>query len=574
VEDELEVSEEELSSVKAILKTFITTIKTFGTYPKNNPIYKKFSEQLLEGFDRFFESHSSLGLRVEQYSLIYEGHEAYYSEERQSNIALLLFIDGIRDISFHHGLSEEEIETFIDILRVAPKEENPEDDIVTLLWEKDMEHISYFVPERVGEVEIEIENSLVSTLKEDAVFEAPEGAAPEGGPDAPSAAREASEAGESARSGKGASAVVSGIRRLPAYMDVVDEGMKPLLDEALAFKNKGLLPATLRLIFRHMPQEKDLEQFEEYSKNVGRAIDFLGERNNVKGIYVVLKKLNSLLPSSDTPEFRDSINRTIARAGNAELLSRLFNDDVDERHLLAYISQLSGEAVPELLILVRETPHRRLRRLLSGALVPFAKRHIEPFAAALKEKDTFFVRTILFILGNTRSPEVVPHLKGLIHHGDKTVRQGMARALDMIQSEDAKYLLLKFLNDTSPTIVSDALRALRKYQDAAISLQISHYILSEKFSKAPFALKKEFFITLGESGRQDSMPVLKQIFRKKTLFKRNENNLMRACAAYGLGYVGNPEAVALLEKEVESKHQQLREAARSALERISANGRN
>ena len=57
---------------------------------------------------------------------------------------MLLFSDGLRQITFQKGITFDEISDFIDILRFAPKSEMSDtDDIVTLLWEKNIKNMGY-----------------------------------------------------------------------------------------------------------------------------------------------------------------------------------------------------------------------------------------------------------------------------------------------------------------------------------------------------------------------------------------------------------------------------------------------
>ena len=133
-ETQVEVSEKDIERVRDIFRTLAITIKTFTIYPKDNPIYQKFATELFERFSSFFDSDDQLSVDIEQYSLLYKGKSVYHSEERNDNVALLLFADGIRQIDFHKGITAEEITAFIDILRLASRlETKDDDDIVTLL---------------------------------------------------------------------------------------------------------------------------------------------------------------------------------------------------------------------------------------------------------------------------------------------------------------------------------------------------------------------------------------------------------------------------------------------------------
>ena len=118
---ETAATEEALGVVRDIIRTITKTVKTFNVYPKDNPMYRKFAAEIFDKFKAFFEAGDELKLDIEQYSLLYKGNEVYRSEERTDNLAMLLFSDGLRQITFQKGITFDEISDFIDILRFATK---------------------------------------------------------------------------------------------------------------------------------------------------------------------------------------------------------------------------------------------------------------------------------------------------------------------------------------------------------------------------------------------------------------------------------------------------------------------
>ena len=156
-----EIDEKELEHVRDIFRTLTIAIKTFNLYPKDNPIYQKVSSEICEKFNLFFESHDELSVDIEQNSLQYRKVEVFHSDEKTDNLSLLLFADGIRQLSFHKGLTAEEIKDFIDILRFAFKSEtSDDDDIVTLLWEKNIKNLGYSTVEDTIDDTLAVEERL------------------------------------------------------------------------------------------------------------------------------------------------------------------------------------------------------------------------------------------------------------------------------------------------------------------------------------------------------------------------------------------------------------------------------
>ena len=160
------VTEEELGVVRDIIRTITKTVKTFNVYPKDNPIYQKFATELFEKFNAFFESSDELKIDIEQYSLLCKESEVYRSEEKTDNLAMLLFSDGLRQITFQKGITYNEISDFIDILRFAPKSEMSDtDDIVTLLWEKNIKNMGYAAVEDTVDDDLVVEEALLRTFQ-------------------------------------------------------------------------------------------------------------------------------------------------------------------------------------------------------------------------------------------------------------------------------------------------------------------------------------------------------------------------------------------------------------------------
>src|SRR4030042_2148525 len=165
MEEENEIAEvdaKDLDHVRDILRTLAVTIKTFAIYPKDNPIYQKFANELFDKFNAFFATTDELLIEVEQYALLYRGNDVFHSDERNANIALLLFVDGIRQITFYKGISSEEITDFINILGMASRSEtNDDDDIVTLLWEKNIKNMGYTAVEDTVDDDLVVEESFL-----------------------------------------------------------------------------------------------------------------------------------------------------------------------------------------------------------------------------------------------------------------------------------------------------------------------------------------------------------------------------------------------------------------------------
>jgi F0F1-type ATP synthase delta subunit len=103
-----------------------------------------------------------------QNSIAYDSEQIYYSSEKEDNLALFFFKDGLRELTFKKGLLKEELEEFLKIIAMDFDREVIDDDIITLLWEKEFQNIQYIVDEAflVDVDEEDYETKAVNTVKQ------------------------------------------------------------------------------------------------------------------------------------------------------------------------------------------------------------------------------------------------------------------------------------------------------------------------------------------------------------------------------------------------------------------------
>ncbi|MBI4698161.1 MAG: hypothetical protein HY758_04435 [Nitrospirae bacterium] len=128
---------------KNLVQGIIKAKKVIKMYPANNPIYTKSIEDTYAKFKKFLDFYNTLFFRIHQNEILFNNEQVYYNSEKEDNLALFLFKDGVRDVTFLRGFDQNELEDFMKILNTDFENLALEDDIVTLLWERDFEHIKY-----------------------------------------------------------------------------------------------------------------------------------------------------------------------------------------------------------------------------------------------------------------------------------------------------------------------------------------------------------------------------------------------------------------------------------------------
>jgi hypothetical protein len=545
-----EASEKELDAVKDIFRTLTKTQKTFTVYPKDNPIYQKFAAELFDKLTLFFESSDELSLDVQQYSLLFKGSEVFRSEERTDNMALLLFADGIRQISFRKGLSMDEITDFIDILRFAPKSQtSDDDDIVTLLWEKNIRNMGYAAVEDTVDDNFVIEESL---LQEEAVAEG--------------TTEEATDIGTDHEE------VVEGQAEIKPAGAMTGLEIEPLKDEFARLNEKSLLTAAVGLFFDLLNYEEAADAYNELVNNLSRILAMSMQKGDLQTpirIMKGLKHVSSIYAAPDQVALIDSVLEKAATVSNLTLLFQAASGPEDIRQ---YLYLLGKSALAPSMHILGELLDRKQRRLLCEILAEVGGQEIGILAEGLDDPRWYVVRNIVMILGMTKNPAIVTHIAKAMKHGELRVRKEALRAIETFKTDETKKILLAAVRDEDQSVRINALMSVRRFGDPAFFHDLKGYASFEELRKRPFEEKKELLRTLALTGGAESFPLLADLFKKKGLMEKDDVTEVRIAAAYGLGLTGMPEAVDLLEKESASRKRALRDACINALRESQKSG--
>jgi len=159
---------DELKAVKDVIQALLKSKKMLRMYPQNNPIYIKTLEDNYSRFRDFFMYNDKLVLKIRQNEIYYDSEQVYNNPEKEDNLALFFFKDGLREITFKKGLMQDEMEDFLGIISLDFDREGVDDDIVTLLWERDFQNIQYVVDEAFLADEDDYEEKAVAELRENA----------------------------------------------------------------------------------------------------------------------------------------------------------------------------------------------------------------------------------------------------------------------------------------------------------------------------------------------------------------------------------------------------------------------
>lgn len=165
--------DEAVDQAKDLINTFVKTIKAFRLYPPENPTLVGFIDQVYRKFQLFLNRYHYFILKIEENKLSFRGVTLYENPDLKTSLAFQLYKDGLRELRFMEGLEEGEVDGLIDIMKRSDSINKMEDDLVTLMWEKDFIHISYLATDEYLEEMPAIIPANIEQFRANLTFEPP-----------------------------------------------------------------------------------------------------------------------------------------------------------------------------------------------------------------------------------------------------------------------------------------------------------------------------------------------------------------------------------------------------------------
>jgi HEAT repeat protein len=565
--------DEEMASAADLIRSLLKAIKAFKLYESNNPMLAKQLEELATKFRDHLDRYQTLNLQVSEYKLFFEGKPIYENTEMKESLAFLFYKDGVREIRFLRGLEDGEVSDFLDVLRKNDQISRLEDDVVTLLWQKDFAHITYLATDEFME-----SNTVHVPTSYEEVQAGLEFSPEAQGATAPPADQESEEA-------------VS----LLAPVEMLSE---PIRDQRDTFARQ-FQPTTeeVDLINRQIDREsdvsfvstlvnnlieillhlgEDLEPYENMVTFFDRALEFLVLKGEFKTAGHILKTLREIL---DSMALKDNqiyaINRIFECVGSPrmiELGAQALKHEgfFDLNTGYEFFDLLPKSAVEPLCTMLGQIESPKARNFIAEIIARKAKGNPKILAPYLNDKRWVVVCYVLTIIGNSGGREAIQYLSQAAGHPDERVRRTLLKSLSRFGGKEIKGLLIKMLGDDSSHIRSQAaIHLARSTKDEALRPILS-VIQSESFLDREFSEKAAFFRALGEIRSDESLPVLRKILERRSWFQRPKWEELQICAVGALRIIGTEESKKILETGKRSRNRAVRRACLQALSESKA----
>jgi len=182
-------------------------------------------------------------------------------------------------------------------------------------------------------------------------------------------------------------------------------------------------------------------------------------------------------------------------------------------------SSLGPMAVPALLEALSQERSRPIRVHLVGMLAAIGEQALPEIRKHLSDKRWFFVRNLVWIIGEIGDARFVPHLGIIINHPDVRVRRETVRSAGKLPHQAAIKVLVSAVEDSDREVQLLAIRSLGRPGVCGAVERLRELLRLPNTTGNNTDLIRAAAIALGRIGSPAALPELKKLTRRLILFR-------------------------------------------------------
>ena len=551
-EDELDEPSFPVSYVVDLLKAFVKAVRAHQLYLPNNPMHARSLEAVREAFATLWNQTDEIDLHVIETRLEWEGRVVLDEHERTSdNIAWLLYKDGIRELKMLKGFEQEELGIFFNLLQRVRKATDDDDDLLTLMWEREFVTLQY---------------RYVDLTQE-------------GGPGVESMER--AEQKEKILSPAQAEAGLESTKSSIAKMDDFDATLYFLDDREVEYLqgeikrefSTDLRPSVIASLLDTFENQKDATTREEICGLLDYFLLILLSTAQYRNAAYLLRE--AAVTANRAPEILDTQKQRLTQLGElmsdpkplGQLLQALEDSPLraPQHELDELFGILQARALETILSWIGRSTNPSLKMLLEVAAGRLASNNSAELIRLIGSDDEAVVAEAIRRAAALKSPAAVPALGKMLTVGESDMRLAAVIALTEIGSAGAMQMLERALVDEDREVRIVAVRAVGARNARASLPKIEAAIKGKDLRESNLTEKMAFFEAYGLLSGDAGVTLLDGLLNSKGFMGKKDDAEIRACAAMALGKINTPKAMDALNRAAGEKDVIVRNAVSRAI---------
>lgn len=578
----------QVAAIKQLLKLLDKAAKSARTYGTKNPVAQRFFQQFYDDLTSHLAQHSRLALLVQRNQLLFQ-NEVVYEPERDAtgdSFAFKMYSDGIRELSFHQGLTREDLAFFLEALWGMPADETApadvavdheeDDDIVTRLWAKNLETITLVTAEELvrasgfGLDELELQTQGYMSMPVGSLRELLDRERAAKTPDTEGSGSSVEPAGGNVTGGN-----ANRNRRFQVNVvgyDVSDEEHEALTQEIQRETARDATTYILDILSAVLASEPSpvlLTKLFDVWDHVLEALIRAGQ-------WTMLETVLTMLQEAETvrPDLSDSHKQQVAGLfdglGRPERLKAIGvhlnrNPQANTEGLITLLLMMKLEAIPGLCSVLATLDTPAHQAVVMEALQTLARDHAEPIIRGLTDKRPTFVRNLLTLISRWNDARFADSVEKALRHPEATVRREALRILSTLRPSGSGVKLVALLSDNDETVRLTAMKVITGGQYTAAFSAWSPFVTADDFYDRSPAEKRAIYQALKHTAADEAVPYWQGLLTEWSWTNRKKKEELALLAAEILGKLATPAAMAALELGQKKGGAAVRQACSAAI---------
>lgn len=558
----------ELTSVTQLLKSLDRASKNVRTFGQRNPVAQKFFAQFYTELTAHLTQFNSLTFVVQRDGLFLKDELIYGSQtgDANENFAFKLYSDGIREITFHQDITDEDVLFFFDALwDTVGAAGSEDDDIVTRLWAKNLPTLTIVTADEVMKIS-ELDDVL-----------APQGKAPlEGSLQEIIAENKAKEVKDASGTKQRQPRFSSGV----TGYEVSEEELGALANEITAESSRDNVLYILDMLTAILSSEKSPDLLNKLFDIYGVILQSLiqgGHWSAMEHVLGLLSEAEAVRPDL-TEEHKKHIQQLFEQLGSPEtvdLIGTYLNTTEIPRidGLSTIFLMMKPTAVPALCTLLGNLEQQAHQALVVNALVELAKDTPEVVAKHLTDRRPTFVRNLLGIITRWNNPRLADNVEKILRYPDPLIRREAIRTLATLRPSGTATKLIPLMNDSDEGVRLATLKSLLTGNYSAPYSSWESIVNAEAFGDRPPAERRNIFHAMRTTCGDEAVPYWTTLLSEWGWTNRKKREDLALMAIDALSKLGTPAAQAALDTGTKKGTSAIKQACVTALAGVRKHSR-
>jgi hypothetical protein len=484
------------SQVREIVSLLSKTAKNYQVYLPNNRIFQSSLAELRHAFEIYLDEYEVLTLAVKEFEMLYDTVPVYSNQDRYQSIAFRMYRDGVRLVSFHRGISEEDLVAFFEALTRCLDRENLEEDFVTLLWEKDLQSITYY------------EVSDYDTSYEKCRPGAAEGMDPEFR--LPSATMAEAQWTDVTRE----------VERIMPALDLTPGDLDEVKNLAFVVEDDRFLRRAWQVLSSTFEASDPRETCLDLENGVTGFLDLCVDHRQLGSAAEVLSDLKGRYGAVPGSDVRSALSRIVESRhsdANMEVVGTCLASDreTDQDQCLAYLSQLSPAALPSVMKLLPKCSHQSARQILVMSMASIGKEDPAGIAKCTEGESEDEVDAILDALAAVGSESALVCAMEFREQSSPKIRAKVASLASRARNDVAIKVTQALIQDQHPTVRRKALASLVEIGGERCMETLVRLFTSREFNLLPRDRKTSMLLATRRLPPEGQKQVLETVFKMR-----------------------------------------------------------